>query len=57
MRSPTVGQLRLDERQRRLVLVAGARRRLDRARGRVWINGRELGGPNPRYVHLSRSYD
>ncbi len=25
--------------------------------GRAWINGREVGGQNPRYAHLHRSYD
>jgi hypothetical protein len=25
--------------------------------GRAWINGREVGGPDPRYAHLARSYD
>ena len=26
-------------------------------RGRAWINGREVGGPDPRFAHLSRSHD
>jgi hypothetical protein len=25
--------------------------------GRAWINGREVGGPDPRFAHLDRSYD
>ena len=25
--------------------------------GRAWINGAEVGGPDPRYAHLNRSYD
>jgi hypothetical protein len=25
--------------------------------GRAWINGREVGGADARYVHLSNSYD
>ena len=25
--------------------------------GRAWINGREVGGPDPRYLHLTASYD
>jgi hypothetical protein len=25
--------------------------------GRAWINGREVGGTDPRYAHLNRSYD
>lgn len=28
-----------------------------RQAGRAWINGREVGGADPRYVHLSNSYD
>jgi hypothetical protein len=27
------------------------------ARGRAWINGSEVGGTDPRYAHLNRSYD
>jgi hypothetical protein len=27
------------------------------SKGRAWINGREVGGPDPRFAHLSRSYD
>jgi hypothetical protein len=34
-----------------------ARRRLSRPTGRVWLNGREVGGADPRYTHLSRSHD
>jgi hypothetical protein len=40
-----------------MLRAVGARKRLDRVRGRVWINGRELGGTDPRYAHLGRSYD
>jgi hypothetical protein len=25
--------------------------------GRAWINGREVGGTDPRFAHLNRSYD
>ena len=25
--------------------------------GRVWLNGRELGGADPRYAHLEASHD
>jgi hypothetical protein len=28
-----------------------------RTRGRAWINGREVGGVDPRFAHLSASYD
>ena len=27
------------------------------APGSAWINGREVGGPDPRYLHLTGSYD
>jgi hypothetical protein len=27
------------------------------AAGRAWINGSEVGGTDPRYAHLNRSYD
>jgi hypothetical protein len=26
-------------------------------RGRAWLNGREIGGPDRRYVHLTRAYE
>jgi len=28
-----------------------------RGGGRAWINGREVGGPDSRYAHLSSIYD
>jgi hypothetical protein len=27
------------------------------SRGRAWINGSEVGGTDPRFAHLDRSYD
>jgi hypothetical protein len=27
-----------------------------RPRGRAWINGREVGGPDPRFAHLAALY-
>jgi hypothetical protein len=54
------------ERSRRVGRAMAARRRLDsggdrrrRARrgGRVWVNGQELGGTDPRHAHLALSYD
>jgi hypothetical protein len=41
----------------RVPRVIEARRRLTRPTGRVWVNGREVGGPDPRYEHLSRGGD
>jgi hypothetical protein len=34
-----------------------ARRRLRRPTGRAWLNGREVGGIDPRYAHLASSHD
>jgi hypothetical protein len=31
--------------------------RSGRIRGRVWINGREVGGTDARYAHLSAGHD
>jgi hypothetical protein len=55
------------DRSRRVGRAVSARRRLDSARGgrrererrggRVWVNGQELGGPDPRYAHLALSFD
>jgi hypothetical protein len=57
------------DRTRRVGRAVAARRRLDssaqraerrkRARrvGRVWVNGRELGGTDPRFAHLAASFD
>ena len=66
--SPVVA---IDERRRRVSNAVAARRRLDRAPfpaddqrrkrrragGRVWVNGVELGGTDPRHSTLARSYD
>jgi hypothetical protein len=42
-------------RARRIGRAVAARRRLERTterRGRIWVNGHELGGTDPRYQHL-----
>jgi hypothetical protein len=47
-------------RQLALPRVVQAHRRLEtlpQAGGRVWINGREVGGPNARYIHLGQTHD
>jgi hypothetical protein len=45
-------------RRRRLETVTSERRRLERRRaGRAWINGREVGGTEPRHAHLSVTHD
>lgn len=42
----------------RLIRAIDARRRLSaESRGRAWINGREVGGVDPRFAHLARSHD
>jgi hypothetical protein len=55
------------DRARRISRAAAARRRLDshgegrtggrRGGGRLWVNGRELGGTDPRHAHLALSFD
>jgi len=43
-----------------MLLATAARQRLESAaapQGRLWINGREAGGQDPRFAHLSRVYD
>ena len=44
---------------RRAGQIVKARRELatQRAGGRAWLNGREVGGANPRYRHLAASHD
>ncbi len=42
-------------RYRRVARVADVRQAV--RRGRVWVNGREVGGTDPRYAHLAASYD
>jgi hypothetical protein len=49
-------------RERRLERAVEARRRLAdsaeaRHGGRAWINGEEVGGAEPRFAHLSASFD
>jgi len=39
-------------------LAMDARRKLERGdRGRMWLDGAEVGGINRRYAHLGHSYD
>jgi hypothetical protein len=46
-------------RDQRMSRAMEARRNLSSSggRGRAWINGREVGGEDPRFAHLSRSFD
>jgi hypothetical protein len=59
-----------ERRERRISQAVAARRRLDRgasrvravdpparAGGRLWVNGIELGGTDPRHTALAASYD
>jgi hypothetical protein len=57
MRNTVVHMTAARSRDPRMPRVIEARRRLNRSTGRVWVNGREVGGDDPRYAHLSRSYD
>ncbi len=59
VRRPVTDRPRGGRRDGRLARVIQARRRLDSPRpgGRAWINGREVGGSDPRYVHLGQTYD
>jgi hypothetical protein len=54
------------DRNRRIGRAVAARQRLDgnaerrrgrRRGGRVWVNGSELGGHDPRFAHLAQSFD
>ena len=56
-----------EDRGRRVSRAVAARRRLHdsaakerhgaRSGGRAWVNGRELGGTDPRHAHLGLSFD
>jgi hypothetical protein len=52
------GELHHGDGDRRVAQAIEARRRVaPRRLGQAWINGREVGGPDARFVHLERSYD
>lgn len=57
MRATVVPLTTARVRDRRMPRAIEARRRLERPTGRVWVNGREVGGPDPRYAHLGRGCD
>jgi hypothetical protein len=46
-----------DPRIVRALLAERRGQRRARVPGRAWINGREVGGTDPRYAHLGASYD
>lgn len=51
-------RFRAEKRQpRATVQEPGRRLPSPRGGGRAWINGREVGGGDQRYVHLNASYD
>jgi hypothetical protein len=52
---PVIAIPRGAARRRHLEKLIEARRKL--GQGRAWINGREVGGTEPRYAHLGVSYD
>jgi hypothetical protein len=53
------GGLHRADGDRRVGQIIKARRELasQRVGGRAWLNGREVGGADPRYTHLEASYD
>jgi hypothetical protein len=52
------GELHRADGDRRVGRAIEARRGLTTRRvGRAWINGREVGGAYPRYIHLSELHD
>jgi hypothetical protein len=56
MRATVVSMNAARRRDPRMPRAIEARRRL-RPTGRVWLNGREVGGADPRYAHLSSTHD
>lgn len=59
VKQPVTSLPRGTDRDQRMSRTIQARRRLNSPRGggRAWINGREVGGSDPRWAHLSSSYD
>ncbi len=59
MKHPLIRLPRNPHRDRQVFQTVQARRRLTSplGGGRAWINGREVGGSDPRYAHLAGSYD
>ncbi len=57
-RSPDRGSPGRDKREPQVTIQKPGRRLPSpRGGGRAWINGREVGGGDRRYIHLSASYD
>ena len=52
--SPVITMSDYGDRARRVSRAAAASRR---GGGRLWVNGRELGGTDPRHAHLAVSFD
>ena len=57
MRATVVPMSAARVRDPRMPRAIEARRKLGRPTGRAWVNGREVGGEDTRYAHLSRSHD
>jgi hypothetical protein len=53
------GKMHRSDGDRRVGQIIKARRASagPRVGGRAWLNGREVGGADPRYVHLEASHD
>jgi len=56
-RSRRVGRAVAARRRLETAGAGGLTRREDRRGGRVWVNGHELGGTDPRHAHLAASFD
>ena len=59
VKQPVTSLPRGTDRDQRMSRTIQARRRLNSPRGggRAWINGREVGGTDPRWDHLSAGHD
>lgn len=59
VKQPVTSLPRGTNREQRMSRTVQARRRLvpPRGGGRAWINGREVGGTDPRFAHLSSGSD
>ena len=57
MQNTTVIKLEAARDARRRLNAVRERRGRPRPAGRVWVNGRELGGTRRAYAHLAETYD
>lgn len=45
------------QRDRRIQRAVEARQKTGASAGRMWVNGREVGGTDTRYQHLATAFD